>query len=661
MIINKNSQLNFILFILIRIFIIGFLIGVFFIYNKSLIPKESKEYQKPKESITSFEKLEKKTLQINIITGAPVELKPIEIIPLTNCEDAPAISYAGDYWLIGCGSKVYKYQDNQLTLITSFAENFRINVIKWNGFNFLIGGWDRRVEQPPGFLYSYDGINFKEISRELTGSVGEISWNGSYWLIGTGKGMFRSPTGVHILPWSDYPVGLYKYDGENLQNLTPEIEKYGFKGGVITISNNGSYWLIGGTRTELTITGYTQEEIAIKYDKPILLKYDGDTFQDLSLELLNFGYFVSDIEWNGDYFLIGGISPEEAPCLNKFDGKKFTDLSKNFPLDYFEMIHNIHWNGYYWLIEDYSCGYGFCPDNPVALKLLAFDGEKFSRQGNINEEIVGALGGDSGENYYLQGGFGRESYVILFKIPFDNELVNLKFSEPEKIIEETADLKTHLVEDTSGNKQKSISKQFIFSPREECKVNFLKFIIFWENEESELDLTILGPDKEEWNAEYINPSLPIKTVTIYNPQPGAYQTKTYGKKVATNKEEKYTIQIFQPGTLMQVKQDKWTLNFPSESIIVFEVKEEAEMCDLLNVTFKVSDLKQIGGKEIIPGSSFTFIPNHFNVEAGNSREVIAIFHPSKIVPVGEYSGILEISSNNPYQEKITREIKIIIK
>lgn len=270
-----------------------------------------------------------------------------------------AISWNGDYWLIGGTYPVEAGSNLSYTplLLRFDGANFldlsnqlnlknKVDRIAWNGDHWLIA----YSFQEYGGLKKYDGRSFSDVplpGKQPTLRVNSMEWNGDYWLIGSGY------------------MGhgyLLRYDGREIKELTPKSKLASIR----SISWIKDHWLISGADS-------SGNERLMKYDGAVfvdagkslyggvyswngeywlvrtpgklskLLKYDGIEFTDLT-EKSGFGKErVSGVSWNGEYWLIGG----EKGKLMKYDGVVFTDLTYKASL---KGIEAIAWGGGYWLI-----------------------------------------------------------------------------------------------------------------------------------------------------------------------------------------------------------------------------------------------------------------------------------------------------------------------
>ncbi|MEA1895906.1 MAG: VWA domain-containing protein [Euryarchaeota archaeon] len=127
----------------------------------------------------------------------------------------------------------------------------------------------------------------------------------------------------------------------------------------------------------------------------------------------------------------------------------------------------------------------------------------------------------------------------------------------------------------------------------ESKTSFMRTFLIWPG--SDLDLTVIDPSGNQIipgpGVIYSgNDALP-EYYEIYDPQTGEWTIEVYGKDVAGATED-YTVMVFQPGALMQVKPTKWDVNYPLNRRMTFDVSEIAGNIDLTNITFTASDLTE---------------------------------------------------------------------
>ena len=214
----------------------------------------------------------------------------------------------------------------------------------------------------------------------------------------------------------------------------------------------------------------------------------------------------------------------------------------------------------------------------------------------------------------------------------------------------------------------------------ESKASFMRTFLIWPG--SDLDLTVLDPSGNQMipgpGVIYSGDDVLPEYYEIYNPQIGEWTIEVYGKDV-TGTTEDYTVMVFQPGALMQVKPTKWDVDYPLNRKMTFGVSEIAGNVDLTNVAFTASDLtetvaastvkflmksqaeaeergdvaiatltKEVYAQNVnnIPANCFSFAPNKFSVPAGSSVDVQATLTlPSASIPSGTYSGNIYVNSS----------------
>lgn len=246
-----------------------------------------------------------------------------------------------------------------------------IRVITWNGEYFLLGTFD-------GHIVKYDGEAFFLLEHFET-PISDIVWNGTAWFIG-GKNLFVTYDDVRfnvisndydiskiicskdycVIHSPDNEIGLLKYEGNDLEILTPHIQ------GVL----GGEFWI-----EEISCT----RKYCLTVITDTLIKYDGNSFflQDVPAE-----FEITSLAWCGEYWLLGGQKSGES-ALFKYDGDTFTEVV--YPGDIFHISGGnvppyyitpakIAWNGKYWLID-------------TAYSLVIYDGSSFEE---IEYNTIGA-------------------------------------------------------------------------------------------------------------------------------------------------------------------------------------------------------------------------------------------------------------------------------
>lgn len=190
------------------------------------------------------------------------------ITEIENCEN---------FWLISgkvgetLEETLYKW-NGTWSAISNFGAGADVTCIKWNGQYALISVGNT--------VYAYVNDEISLIST-FPGTVYTLCWNNQYWLIG----------GVGFLA---------KFDGNSITFLNSQAN-IASTDIIYSIAWNTHEWLIGG-----------------KSSSPLLLKYDGDAFYDLSSDLLASGYpsnsyitFIDDAFIYGIYYPII-VHPKEV-------------------------------------------------------------------------------------------------------------------------------------------------------------------------------------------------------------------------------------------------------------------------------------------------------------------------------------------------------------
>jgi len=239
--------------------------------------------------------------------------------------NAVAWNSSGSYWLIGGGDwRLNKYDGSTFTDVSSnlsgWATLSLVEVIAWNGTNFLIGGEDKELNLCDGNLSCSD-VSSSLTAFESYDDVFATGWNGTVWLIG-GQGGELMECNSDVTSCTDKSTSLVNWSGQDVN--------------AVFWDSTNSFWLIGGDSAKLN-------------------EYDGTTFTDKSGSLVNFGTnHVNTIAFDStdDYSLIGGLNKS----LNKYDGTTFTDVSGNLDANW-ATTDDIFWlkfGGSYWLIAGYN-------------------------------------------------------------------------------------------------------------------------------------------------------------------------------------------------------------------------------------------------------------------------------------------------------------------
>lgn len=199
-----------------------------------------------------------------------------------------AIGRGPSYWFFGGSAgaphhtSLYQFDGSIWTdKSAAMVDMDEFGCIESNGSNTWLGS---------AHLYSFDGINFTDLTGPWGGKIMALAWTGSAWLIGGGNS-----GGAY----------LYSYDG-SYHDLSANVAAMS---SVNSIGVNGSDWLIGGAGTAT------------------LISYDGSVWTDLSSQVPGAVTF-NTIDSNANAWLLGGVG---ASTLYSYDGTSFTDLTTQIP------------------------------------------------------------------------------------------------------------------------------------------------------------------------------------------------------------------------------------------------------------------------------------------------------------------------------------------
>lgn len=180
----------------------------------------------------------------------------------------------------------------------------------------------------------------------------------------------------------------------------------------------------------------------------------------------------------------------------------------------------------------------------------------------------------------------------------------------------------------------------------QLKTLFMKVFLLWPG--SDLDLAVIDPSGRRLipgpKVVYSGSDALPEYYEIHDPQPGEWTIEIYGREV-TGEAEDYTIMVFRPEALMQVRPMNCTLDYPDDRRATITVREIAGMVDLEKVEFTASDLTG-SGDNVITAKTLSFSPNRFTLRAGETRDVQMSLRAPRGTPIGDYSGTIEITSGD---------------
>lgn len=180
----------------------------------------------------------------------------------------------------------------------------------------------------------------------------------------------------------------------------------------------------------------------------------------------------------------------------------------------------------------------------------------------------------------------------------------------------------------------------------QLKTLFIRVFLLWPG--SDLDLAVIDPSGRRLvpgpRVIYSGSDAFPEYYEIHDPQPGEWTIEVYGREV-TGEAEDYTIMVFRPEALMQVRPMNCAMDYPDDRRATITVREIAGMVNLESVEFTVSDLTGTGDN-VIPSRSFSFSPNRFTIRAGETRDVQMSMRAPRGTPIGDYAGTIEVTSGD---------------
>jgi hypothetical protein len=241
-----------------------------------------------------------------------------------------------DHWMLGATERIAKYD----------GRNFIVMPFYWSvhkfecAISYCIAAGEWPGSTGISELFVYNGTDFISLSDKLKNITSvalyqaAFSWNPEkgYWLIafyGSGTDEKGKTIESNLL---------LRYDGERflkVMTLPPSFR-------VSAMDYNGEYWLLGGgnkiaiydgrnlsfiaqlrDNEEIRVVGWGSKYWLVGTNSGVI-KFDGHRVEKIREELI-----VNDIEWNGEYWLIGGRdSYSLSPKLVKYSGESFEDLTE---------------------------------------------------------------------------------------------------------------------------------------------------------------------------------------------------------------------------------------------------------------------------------------------------------------------------------------------
>lgn len=224
-------------------------------------------------------------------------------------------------------------------------ETSMVSTVSFDRTNWLVGGGNPFLAPASSpKINIYDGENISDFSSLLTDYYGNIetaSGNGTVWILG-----LNEPTPYVGI---EGEVGktknsLLEFDGANITKITDSVVRPDLNGAYITdIAWNGSYWLVGYR----SVPGSDPSPLHGPY-KSRLLQYDGTSIKELQIAQHAL-YSIYSLGWNGKYWIIPVYLPiQDLTELWKYDGVSLTRLPVEIPKG--ETVSAISWQDNYWVL-----------------------------------------------------------------------------------------------------------------------------------------------------------------------------------------------------------------------------------------------------------------------------------------------------------------------
>jgi hypothetical protein len=200
-------------------------------------------------------------------------------------------------------------------VLTQGADNPSVNCVKWNGYMWLAGitvgkGPGSAVGYTiPSILYSYDGINWAQVSGSIgifNQSCNTIEWNGTIWLAGG----YGDVSPINSLA--------YSYDGFNWTGLgNSVIGDY-----CTSLKWNGQLFVATTFGNTFSATG------------SIITSPDGFTWTSRGFYFGLLGETVppnraDGLGWNGRKWLVSGYGPKNKTMVSSRDGITWTTVTND--------------------------------------------------------------------------------------------------------------------------------------------------------------------------------------------------------------------------------------------------------------------------------------------------------------------------------------------
>lgn len=224
-----------------------------------------------------------------------------------------------NFWIItghtNDSAFLLKYEEDNLDVLTS-VHSYCTGYLAWTGNHYLL------VRCGSAMVGATEYAKISERGSELKESEDHLLNFGGYGRLFNVNGKVYAHNGSV----------LFQYNGTSFKRF------HKYSKSIREIGSNRSTWLVCGE--EVAKYNGSQFQIAAKkrctsvsYGKrywlieseSFLFKYSGGGIKRVtkSPEFED----IRDISWNGDYWLIGGRDPEGSPLLVKYDGESFEDLT----------------------------------------------------------------------------------------------------------------------------------------------------------------------------------------------------------------------------------------------------------------------------------------------------------------------------------------------
>jgi hypothetical protein len=297
-----------------------------------------------------------------------------------------ALVWTGDMWIGGgsttsnTGVLASSYNNGETWTTTTTPIDISVSGLATNGKVFVAVG----MGNTHTIAYSYDGMNWTGLGRGIftnTTTNASVKWFSNKFIAfssGTNT-LAYSYDGIRWLRLTN-SLGIFSQAGYGGDCATKMPHSVVFPSNMLFMGNlvsldTGASWAPTMANTQADVMGWNgRHYIMASQDGNARITADPLSANYVSLQWKNDPALVHEIQWNGEYWLLGGTSGTAArrQLMKSYDGYTWleTNTQSYFAANY--PCKGIEWNGTMWVVSGKTAA-----DTPTMI--YSYDGETWAQ------------------------------------------------------------------------------------------------------------------------------------------------------------------------------------------------------------------------------------------------------------------------------------------